>query len=70
MGALIALSMAFLGYVVINGMFKLYINTYKGRLGERMLRRLRYQLVDRVLRFPYSAIPPGAKLRNRDHDQG
>ncbi len=54
MGALIALSMAFLGYVIINGMFKLYINTYKGRLGERMLRRLRYQLVDRVLRFPYS----------------
>ena len=52
MGALLALSMAFLGYVIINGMFKLYINTYKGRLGERMLRRLRYQLVDRVLRFP------------------
>ena len=45
MGALIALSMAFLGYVIINGMFKLYINTYKGQLGERMLRRLRYQLV-------------------------
>ena len=44
---------AFLGYVIINGAFKLYINTYKGRLGERMLRRLRYQLVDRVLRFPF-----------------
>ena len=54
MNALIALSMAFLGYVIINGMFKLYINTYKGRLGERMLRRLRYQLVDRVLRFPFA----------------
>ena len=53
MGALIALSSAFLGYVIINGAFKLYINTYKGRLGERMLRRLRYQLVDRVLRFPF-----------------
>jgi putative ABC transport system ATP-binding protein len=53
MGALIALSAAFLGYVIINGAFKLYINTYKGRLGERMLRRLRYQLVDRVLRFPF-----------------
>ena len=52
MGALIALSLAFLGYVVINGLFKVYINTYKGRLGERMLRRLRYQLVDRILRFP------------------
>ena len=53
MGALMALSAAFLGYVIINGAFKLYINTYKGRLGERMLRRLRYQLVDRVLRFPF-----------------
>ncbi|MEP9389159.1 ABC transporter transmembrane domain-containing protein [Mesorhizobium sp. KR9-304] len=53
MGALVALSAAFLGYVIINGAFKLYINTYKGRLGERMLRRLRYQLVDRVLRFPF-----------------
>ncbi|MDQ2704727.1 MAG: ABC transporter ATP-binding protein/permease, partial [Pseudomonadota bacterium] len=52
MGALVALSAAFLGYVIINGAFKLYINTYKGRLGERMLRRLRFELVDRVLRFP------------------
>ena len=42
----------FLLLVVINGLFKLYINTYKGRLGERMLRRIRFELVDRVLRFP------------------
>lgn len=49
---LIALSMLFLSLVCINGLFKFYINTYKGRLGERMLRRMRYQLVDRVLRFP------------------
>src|SRR5262245_12510736 len=49
---LMALSGAFLILVIINGLFKLYINTYKGRLGERMLRRLRFQLVDRVLRFP------------------
>ena len=52
MSALVALSLAFLGYVIINGLFKVYINTFKGRLGERMLRRLRYQLVDHVLRFP------------------
>ncbi len=52
MGYLIALSMVFLGLVCINGLFKYYINTFKGRLGERMLRRLRYELVDRVLRFP------------------
>lgn len=49
---LIALSSLFLGLVCVNGLFKFYINTYKGRLGERMLRRMRYQLVDRVLRFP------------------
>ncbi|MGE3876589.1 MAG: ABC transporter transmembrane domain-containing protein [Parvibaculaceae bacterium] len=49
---LMALSAAFLVLVIVNGLFKLYINTYKGRLGERMLRRLRFQLVDRVLRFP------------------
>ena len=49
---LTALSLAFLGMVCINGLFKYYINSFKGRMGERMLRRLRYQLVDRVLRFP------------------
>ncbi|MGI9387606.1 MAG: ABC transporter transmembrane domain-containing protein, partial [Methyloligellaceae bacterium] len=50
---LIALSLTFLALVCVNGLFKFYINTYKGRLGERMLRRLRYELVDKVLRFPY-----------------
>src|SRR5690606_28303915 len=49
---LYALSGVFLLLVVINGRFKLYINTYKGRLGERLLRRIRFELVDRVLRFP------------------
>ena len=42
----------FLLLVLINGGFKYYINVYKGRLGERMLRRLRYQLYSRILRFP------------------
>ena len=42
----------FLLLVIINGLFKFYINTFKGRLGERMLRRIRFELVDRVLRFP------------------
>jgi putative ABC transport system ATP-binding protein len=49
---LFALSLSFLALVCINGLFKFYINTYKGRLGERMLRRLRFELVDSVLRFP------------------
>lgn len=49
---LVGLSLVFLALVVVNGVFKLYINTYKGRLGERLLRRIRFELVDRVLRFP------------------
>lgn len=51
---LFALSFVFLVLVIVNGLFKFYINTYKGRLGERMLRRIRFELVDRVLRFPPS----------------
>ena len=38
--------------VFVNGGFKFYINTLKGRLGERMLRRFRFQLYHRMLRFP------------------
>jgi putative ABC transport system ATP-binding protein len=51
---LVYLCLLFLAFVLINGFFKYYISTYKGRLGERMLRRLRYQLIDRLLRFPIS----------------
>lgn len=54
LSALVTLSLAFLALVIINGLFKFYINTYKGRLGERMLRQLRFQLVDRLMRFPMS----------------
>ena len=49
---LVVMSFVFLGAVVINGQFKRSINTQKGRMGERMLRRLRYELYDRILRFP------------------
>ena len=51
---LVALCFAFLFFVVINGWLKQLVNTEKGRLGERMLRRMRYELYDRVLRFPIS----------------
>jgi ABC-type multidrug transport system fused ATPase/permease subunit len=44
----------FLGLVLINGGFKYCINTLKGQLGERMLRRFRFQLYQRLLRFPAS----------------
>lgn len=51
MDTLIGLSLMFLALVIINGLFKYYINTYKGLLGERLLRRIRYELLDRILRF-------------------
>src|SRR5271166_2409219 len=49
---LLVLCTVFLILILVNGWFKLHINVKKGQLGERMLRRLRYELYQRVLRFP------------------
>ena len=49
---LFALCGGFLLLVVANQGFKYAINVLAGRTGERMLRRLRYDLYARVLRFP------------------
>src|SRR3954463_5007963 len=49
---LLALSVLFLSLIVANGWIKFQINTMKGWMGERMLRRLRYALFDYILRFP------------------
>ena len=49
---LLVLCTVFLVLILVNGWFKLHINVKKGQLGERMLRRLRYELYQRVLRFP------------------
>jgi putative ABC transport system ATP-binding protein len=57
------LCVLFLFFVLVNGYFKLYISTFKGRLGERMLRRMRYQLVDTLLRFP---LPQFRRLRSSE----
>ncbi|MFW8594251.1 ABC transporter transmembrane domain-containing protein [Cribrihabitans neustonicus] len=43
---------AFLVSVLCHGLLKMRINTMKGVLAERMLRRFRYQLIGRVIRFP------------------
>jgi putative ABC transport system ATP-binding protein len=48
---LLTLCGLFLALVLINGAFKFIINTRKGILGEQMLRRLRYDLFARLLRF-------------------
>ena len=60
---LIYLCVLFLFFVLVNGYFKLYISTFKGRLGERMLRRMRYQLIDTLLRFP---LPQFRRLRSSE----
>jgi ABC-type multidrug transport system fused ATPase/permease subunit len=49
---LLVLCCIFFALVLVNGWFKLHLNVKKGQVGERMLRRLRYQLYERVLRFP------------------
>ncbi|MFQ5935190.1 MAG: ABC transporter transmembrane domain-containing protein [Acidiferrobacterales bacterium] len=49
---LMLLCSLFLMLVFINGGFKYFLNVFRGVVGERMLRRLRYQLFNRVLRFP------------------
>jgi ABC-type multidrug transport system fused ATPase/permease subunit len=49
---LLMLSFTYLFLVLMNGAFKYHINVFKGQLGERLLRRLRYQLYERMLRFP------------------
>jgi ABC-type multidrug transport system fused ATPase/permease subunit len=57
-GQLFVLCAALLALVIINGGFKYTVNLLKGRTGERMLRRLRFQLHFRLLRFA-----PGAFTR-------
>ncbi|MEQ8666144.1 MAG: ABC transporter transmembrane domain-containing protein [Rhodospirillales bacterium] len=49
---LMVLSFAFLALVIINGGLKYVLNVYRGIVGERMLRRLRYILIHQVFRFP------------------
>lgn len=43
---------AFLSLVLVSGALKYFSSTYRYRVGDRLLRRLRYELVERLLRFP------------------
>ncbi|MFV2031914.1 MAG: ABC transporter transmembrane domain-containing protein [Gammaproteobacteria bacterium] len=59
---LMLLSSAFLLAVFTNGIIKFLINVYRGALGERLLWRFRYELYERVLRFPiphFKRVSPG-----------
>ena len=60
----------FLFFVLINGAFKYWINVAKGALGERMLRRMRFDLF--ALRPALHARGPAHRqvLGDRDHHQG
>lgn len=49
---LMVLCGAFLLSVMVHGLMKMRVNTMKGVVSERMLRRFRYQLIARIMRFP------------------
>lgn len=51
-GFLFLLSCLFLMSVLVHGLVKMRVNTMKGAMAERLLRRLRYTLIARILRFP------------------
>ena len=51
---LMTLCFAYLGSVFINGILKMRLNTMKGVLAERLLRRFRFKLISRMMRFPRS----------------
>ena len=51
---LTALCVLFLLSVIAHGLLKMRVNTMKGVLAERLLRRFRYALIGRILRFPLS----------------
>ncbi len=51
---LVVLCVLFLILVCINGGLKYFNNVYRGAMNERLLRRLRFILFHRILRFPVS----------------
>ncbi|MEO0390324.1 MAG: ABC transporter transmembrane domain-containing protein, partial [Pseudomonadota bacterium] len=51
---LLALCFGYLGAVIAHGLLKMRLNTMKGVTAERLLRRLRFTLINRMMRFPAS----------------
>ena len=49
---LMLLSVLFLVTVTVHGLLKMRVNTMKGLMAEDLLRRLRYTLIGRIIRFP------------------
>ena len=52
LGFLVFLCVLLLSLIIASGILKMRINTLKGIIGERLIRRLRYQLIQLILRFP------------------
>ncbi|MDF3415280.1 cyclic nucleotide-binding domain-containing protein [Sulfitobacter sp. M57] len=51
---LMVLCFGYLSAVLAHGVLKMRLNTMKGVLAERLLRRFRYRLISRMMRFPRS----------------
>lgn len=51
---LLTLCLGYLAAVLVHGLLKMRLNTMKGVVSERLLRRFRYTLIARMLRFPRS----------------
>ncbi|KIN74655.1 ABC transporter transmembrane domain-containing protein [Sulfitobacter guttiformis] len=49
---LTALCLGYLGAVLVHGLLKMRLNTMKGVTAERLLRRFRFGLISRMMRFP------------------
>lgn len=49
---LTGLCLAYLAAVLVHGLLKMRLNTMKGVTAERLLRRFRYSLIERMMRFP------------------
>jgi len=49
---LTALCLGYLGAVLVHGLLKMRLNTMKGVTAERLLRRFRFKLIARMMRFP------------------
>ncbi|MEO9573271.1 MAG: ABC transporter transmembrane domain-containing protein [Tateyamaria sp.] len=49
---LLTLCFGYLAAVIAHGLLKMRLNTMKGVTAERLLRRFRFQLISRMLRFP------------------
>lgn len=49
---LAGLCLSYLAAVLVHGLVKMRLNTMKGVVAERMLRRFRFDLISRMMRFP------------------